>query len=124
MEDEDGHRAKRQKMSPPQILAGDQRHDEEPIAPLAYNQQGAQAEQSTQQSLDMGQAIRGTTGLDVGVGLASDEANTEQLQKDMGDAFLICKFRKALVPCPLNLSCASIKVNIPKLSSSTFSAES
>lgn len=99
-EDTDQHRTKRQKMGPEEPCIEDKMDTDEPAAPSNHDRQDHEAagqeardynDRGTELTFAMNQSSEE-------IHLASDEVSLEQLQKNMGDAFLLCKSSKTLVP--------------------------
>ena len=101
VEDQDQHRSKRQKMESDATGVEDKMDTDQQSGPSSSGLQNPIVE--TQQS--QGTLNSDGTGVDLATNptsqesrLASDDVSLEQLQKDMSDAFLLCRSSKTLIP--------------------------
>ena len=100
IEDEDEHRNKRLKMSP--VLFSPQNKievDERTVQRFRgqHAEEAVEAEISQAHVTGVASETSNATEVATENQLASDDVSLEQLQKDMGDAFLLCKSGKTLV---------------------------
>jgi hypothetical protein len=101
MEDQDQHRNKRQKMDSEDACKEDKMDTDESPSPTNHDRQNSQharqpvhdvdsSERSSERSIPKDELKESNQ--------ASDDVSLESLQKDMGDAFLLCKSSKTLIP--------------------------
>jgi hypothetical protein len=99
-EDRDQHRSKRQKIDSEEARKGDNVDTEESPYPSNHDRQllsdASQLAQSGETTDSSNDRFTAEGGLKESK-LASDEMSLESLQKDMGDAFLLCKSSKTLI---------------------------
>ena len=100
IEDQDQHRSKRQRMDPEEACKEDKMDTDASPSPSNHDRQTLNNEsQLTQnaESIEPSNERSTTEGGPEESHLASDEMSLESLQKDMGDAFLLCKSSKNLI---------------------------
>ncbi len=101
VEDQDQHRNKRQKMYTDEAGAEDKLDTEQRSSPSGSGPQNPNvATERSQETVNSdGTEVVSATNQGVeGSHLVSDNVSLEQLRKDMGEAFLLCKSSKTLIP--------------------------
>jgi hypothetical protein len=99
-EDRDQHRSKRQKIDSEEARNEDNMDTEESPYPSNHDRQILSDANQLAQSGKTTESSNETSTAEGGLKeskLASDEMSLESLQKDMGDAFLLCKSSKTLI---------------------------
>ena len=100
IEDQDEHRSKRQRMDLEETRKEDRMDTDESPSPSNHDRQDMQLTSLPAQDIEGRKPSSGKSTPPVeskGSNLASDDVSLESLQKDMGDAFLLCKSSKTLI---------------------------
>jgi hypothetical protein len=99
IEDQDPYRNKRQKMNSADAYEEDKMDTDEPSLPSNHDRQNPEHVGPRAQGIESSETATARSILNNQLAdnnLASDDMRLESLQKDMGDAFLLCKSSKTL----------------------------